>query len=175
MRFLAASLLIHAVLCWSAGSFWQPKADVSVQSVSGPRTMAIEIEASSEETSTTLKKSLPAQAARPSTSDDSVAASSAPIDPYLSQVRAEIRSELKYPLSLRRRAITGTVLIQIKLRPDGTLAGIELLRSSGHAELDQLARESIERANPFQPVPLANASDGLLVLELPIDFKLSQI
>ena len=88
---------------------------------------------------------------------------------YQLLVRAKIESELRYPISLRRRHITGLVNLKISLNPDGTIAGLELAQSSGAPELDQLALESVRKSAPFPPTAM---SDGRLTLDLPIDFKL---
>ena len=46
----------------------------------------------------------------------------------------------------------GTVLVSFTVAPDGGLAGVKVARSSGNAELDQIALDHIRRAAPF-PVP----------------------
>ena len=88
---------------------------------------------------------------------------------YQLLVRTKIQNELHYPISLRRRHITGLVNLKISLNQNGTLAGLELTQSSGTPELDQLALESVRSAAPFPPTALSTSN---LILDLPIDFKI---
>ena len=77
-------------------------------------------------------------------------------DPYLNHVWTMIEQHRFYPanaigpLGLR---LEGTVVYLIALSPTGALEGIELERSSGAPVLDNTARNMIEEAAPFPPLP----------------------
>lgn len=47
----------------------------------------------------------------------------------------------------------GTVVVGFMIAADGNLASVKVLRSSGSADLDQVAVDHIRRAAPFQPPP----------------------
>jgi TonB family protein len=44
-----------------------------------------------------------------------------------------------YPLHVREMHHTGTVMVKARIGPDGRVSSAEVLRSSGHADLDELA------------------------------------
>lgn len=66
---------------------------------------------------------------------------------------------LNYPDEARRRNLSGELELEVTLNTDGSLLGIELLRSSGHEVLDEAARRIVRLAAPFAAVP-ANVLDG---------------
>ncbi len=77
-------------------------------------------------------------------------------DPYLNRVWSMIEQHRSYPanaigsLGLR---LEGTVVYLIAVSPTGTLQGMRLERSSGAPVLDDAARNMIEHAAPFPPLP----------------------
>jgi TonB family protein len=87
-----------------------------------------------------------------------------------SAIRSQIQSRLRYPLSLRRRGIQGTVVLKLDLDAAGRLTAAETSTSSGSAELDSLALEAARAAAPF---PAGAAMAGGLTLRLPIEFKVT--
>jgi protein TonB len=44
-----------------------------------------------------------------------------------------------YPYAARDRHLEGSGLLELKLRPDGSVRAVSILRSSGHAILDEAA------------------------------------
>ncbi len=60
---------------------------------------------------------------------------------------------LNFPEEARRRDLTGSLVMEVAVRSDGTVRSIRLLRSSGHEVLDQGARHIVELAAPFAPFP----------------------
>ena len=75
-----------------------------------------------------------------------------------------------YPRSARRKGHEGSVTVEISVAADGSIAGAEVVASSGHAELDAAAIGAVRTAR-FTP---AN-EDGVSVsgrLRLTFDFRL---
>lgn len=74
---------------------------------------------------------------------------------YLAAWQAKIESigTLNYPEEARRRNISGELLLDVALNPDGTLNAISLRRSSGYQALDDAAKRIVQLAAPFSPFP----------------------
>ncbi len=79
--------------------------------------------------------------------------------------KVEHIGNLNYPEEARRRNLTGRVILEVTLRPDGRLYGVRVLQGSGHPVLDQAAVRIVELAAPYEPVP-ADTLEGhdLLVI-----------
>jgi len=69
--------------------------------------------------------------------------------------RIEAVGNVNYPEQARRNRIYGSLRMLVALRPDGSVADIEILQSSGHNILDQAAVEIVSLAAPFEPFPEA--------------------
>lgn len=67
--------------------------------------------------------------------------------------RIEAVGNQYYPAEARRQQLYGELQLAVTLLPNGDIADIEVLRSSGHAILDQAAQETLRRAAPFAPFP----------------------
>lgn len=67
--------------------------------------------------------------------------------------RVEAVGNRYYPAEARRLKLFGELQLAVTLLPDGSIASIDVLRSSGHPLLDQAARETLLRAAPFAPFP----------------------
>lgn len=74
---------------------------------------------------------------------------------YLEVWRQKVErvGNLNYPAEARDRHLHGSLVLDVSLRPDGSLADIVVLRSSGIAMLDAAARRFVEMAAPFDPFP----------------------
>lgn len=59
---------------------------------------------------------------------------------------------LNYPDGARGR-IYGSLRLSVSINPDGSLAGLELERSSGHAVLDRAAERIVQMAAPYARFP----------------------
>ena len=66
---------------------------------------------------------------------------------------------INYPDEAQRRNLSGSLILEVVLRPDGALRSVQLLRSSGHKVLDDAAIRIVRLAAPFAPVP-ADVLDG---------------
>lgn len=73
--------------------------------------------------------------------------------------RVEAVGNQHYPTEARRQQLYGELQLAVTLLPDGRIADIEVLRSSGHALLDQSAQDTLRRAAPFAPFPPDMAAD----------------
>ena len=67
--------------------------------------------------------------------------------------RVERVGNLNYPDAARREGITGKLLLDVALNPDGTVRNITVLRPSGHSLLDEAAIRIVSLAGPYAPFP----------------------
>ena len=88
---------------------------------------------------------------------------------FLSQLKIKLQQNLDYPLTLRKKGIEGTVVIQFTLDEQGNALNTSVTQSSGFLELDQLALKAIEKSSPFS----RQKKMGKLKLSLPIQFKIT--
>ena len=76
----------------------------------------------------------------------------------------EVRIPPVYPLAARRRGVEGEVVLRAEIGADGAPTAVNVIRSSGHAELDAAARAAVEKWRFRAP----SGSD----VEIPIVFRL---
>lgn len=90
--------------------------------------------------------------------------------PYLARFRGRVQEALVYPLTARRRGLTGTVEIEVLIDDTGAVTSTRLIASSSHAVLDDAALRAV-RSVARLPLP-----DGLprrpLRVRLPLGFVL---
>jgi protein TonB len=67
--------------------------------------------------------------------------------------KVERVGNLNYPDAARREGISGKLLLDVELNPDGTVRDISVLRSSGQPVLDEAAVRIVNLAGPFLPFP----------------------
>lgn len=74
---------------------------------------------------------------------------------YMEAWRAKVErvGNLNYPDEARRRKLSGSLLLDVALKPDGTVLDITLRRSSGHKALDDAAVRIVRLAAPFGRFP----------------------
>lgn len=77
---------------------------------------------------------------------------------YMRAVRAHLSKFIVKPAP--RHA--GQTLVSFTIRADGTLATVEVAKSSGHGDLDSAAILSVKKAAPFPPIPAAFGKKILL-------------
>jgi len=58
-----------------------------------------------------------------------------------------------YPPSAATRGISGDLVIRFTIMKDGKLGAVELVRTSGHKDLDDAAIKALKDASPFWPLP----------------------
>lgn len=75
-----------------------------------------------------------------------------------------------YPDSARRRGWEGDVVLLVSVAPDGRCAGVEVVRSSGRAMLDQAAVDAVRL---WRFVPAHRGEEPVAAqLEVPVSFRL---
>jgi len=67
--------------------------------------------------------------------------------------KVERVGNLNYPDEARRRGLSGSLLLDVALNPDGSIYNITILRPSGHKVLDDAAINIVRLAAPFPPLP----------------------
>ncbi len=74
---------------------------------------------------------------------------------YLDAWRRKIErvGTLNFPDEAKRRHLSGSVLLDVAIRQDGTIHEINILRSSGHKILDDAAVRIARLAAPYAPLP----------------------
>ncbi len=74
---------------------------------------------------------------------------------YMEAWRAKVEriGNLNYPEEARERNLSGSLLLDVALTPDGAVQSITVRRSSGLPVLDDAAVRIVELASPFAPFP----------------------
>ncbi len=74
---------------------------------------------------------------------------------YMEAWRAKVErvGNLNYPDEARRKKLSGSLLLDVSLRPDGSVKDIILRRSSGHKVLDDAAIRIVKLASPYARFP----------------------
>ncbi len=67
--------------------------------------------------------------------------------------KVERVGNLNYPDEARRAGISGKLMMDVALNPDGTVREIRILRPSGHKIIDEAAMRIVDLASPFPPFP----------------------
>lgn len=81
-------------------------------------------------------------------------------DGYGAKVRACVQPGVSFPAPARGTA-NPTAQYRVNLRPDGTIAGIKLTRSSGNPNFDRAVETGIRRCSPF-PTPPSGKYPGYI-------------
>lgn len=73
---------------------------------------------------------------------------------YLDAWRAKVEriGNINYPSAAIHKHITGDLLLDVAIKPNGDLYSIKVLRSSGYPVLDNAARRIVRLAAPFPPL-----------------------
>ncbi len=72
---------------------------------------------------------------------------------YNRWLKIKVESVLKYPELAAISGYQGTLFIKFDILKDGSLGGLEVLKSSGYKILDDEALRAIRSSAPFQPLP----------------------
>lgn len=67
--------------------------------------------------------------------------------------KVERVGNLNYPEKARQRDLTGSLVLDVAINPDGSVHGVNLIQSSGSKILDDAARRIVELAAPYEPFP----------------------
>ncbi len=74
---------------------------------------------------------------------------------YMDAWRAKVEriGNLNYPEEAKRRNLTGSLILDVAILPDGSLDSINIRRSSRHKALDDAAIRIVRLAAPYSPFP----------------------
>jgi len=67
--------------------------------------------------------------------------------------KVERVGNLNYPDDARRKGLSGKLIMDVTMNADGTVRNINIMRSSGHSEIDEAATRIVNLAAPFPPFP----------------------
>jgi protein TonB len=68
------------------------------------------------------------------------------------RTKVERIGNLNYPEEAVRRGISGALLMDVAINPDGSLHSVRVLRTSGHKVLDEAAIRIVKLAAPYPPL-----------------------
>jgi len=72
---------------------------------------------------------------------------------YNKRLKEKIESIWIYPPDALAHGIYGDLIIQFTIKKNGKLGAVELVRTSGHKNLDDAAIRALKDADPFWPLP----------------------
>ncbi len=74
---------------------------------------------------------------------------------YLNQwtQKIEFIGNKNFPKEALQKKMTGKLRLEVTIKPDGTIAEVNLKQSSGQALFDQAAQQIVRQASPFLPFP----------------------
>lgn len=90
---------------------------------------------------------------------------------YTTKVREMIARAKVYPSMARDKGQQGKINLSFKLGKNGGVIKLLVEHSSGHAMLDEAARDAVENAGPFPPIP-EKLNKQYVLLKLPVSFIL---
>jgi len=73
--------------------------------------------------------------------------------------KVERVGELNYPDAARRQNLSGKLIVQVAVYPDGSVRDITIRKPSGHKILDDAAVRIVKLAAPFAPFPDSISKD----------------
>jgi TonB family protein len=72
---------------------------------------------------------------------------------YFLEIKKRIEAHLVYPQEAARQNQSGQLMLEFVVKKDGTVAIVELRRSSGVGILDRYSLNTIRLSSPFPPIP----------------------
>lgn len=72
---------------------------------------------------------------------------------YMRMLRDKIESIWQYPNEAARLGISGDLYIKFSIKRDGSLGDVDIIRTSGHKDLDESAIKALKNGAPFWPLP----------------------
>ena len=102
-----------------------------------------------------IKRKLEAQAQRPKRKFISASTKEYRYASYMEAWRAKVErvGNLNYPEEARKRQLSGSLILDVSLNPDGSINQITVRHSSGYKILDDAADRIVRLAAPFAPFP----------------------
>ncbi len=91
---------------------------------------------------------------------------------YMDAWRAKVEriGNLNYPEEAKRRNLTGSLILDVAILPDGRLDSINVRRSSRHKALDDAAIRIVRLAAPYSPFP-KNFRDDVDIIHITRTWK----
>ena len=68
------------------------------------------------------------------------------------RTKVERIGNLNYPAVVTRKKLTGSLLLDVAINPDGSIHSTRITRSSGYPELDRAALRIVNMSAPFPPL-----------------------
>jgi len=102
-----------------------------------------------------IKQKLESRSTRPRRTFISASTKTYKYAAYMEAWRAKVErvGNLNYPDEARKRGLSGSLILDVALNPDGSVNQITIRRSSGHKILDDAAIRIVSLASPFAPFP----------------------
>ena len=74
---------------------------------------------------------------------------------YMSAWVAKVErvGNMNYPNELRQKGLHGDLILSVGIHQNGSIESIEVMRSSGIAEIDEAAKNIVQMAGPYAPLP----------------------
>jgi len=74
---------------------------------------------------------------------------------YMEKWRRKVErvGNLNYPEKARQENLTGSLVLDVAINPDGSVHNLNLIKSSGQKILDDAARRIVRLASPYEPFP----------------------
>lgn len=102
-----------------------------------------------------IKEKLEAKAHRPRRTFISASTKTYKYAAYMEAWRAKVEriGNINYPDEARKRKLSGSLILDVALNPDGTINDVVIRKSSGQKILDDAAIRIVHLASPFAPFP----------------------
>jgi len=88
---------------------------------------------------------------------------------YASTILEKVKLVKKYPSLARQKEIEGRVVVAFQVDSKGTVKSLSINESSGHSILDTEALRAVEKAGPYNPIPVRLALQTMTI-KIPISF-----
>ncbi len=82
---------------------------------------------------------------------------------YMQRLKEKIEGIWRYPPGAMMQGIYGDLYIRFTIKKNGSLGSVELVRTSGHRDLDEAAIRALKDAAPYWPLPDEWKQDGLTI------------
>ncbi|MEW6116587.1 MAG: TonB family protein [Nitrospirota bacterium] len=82
---------------------------------------------------------------------------------YMQRLKDKIEGIWIYPSAAAARGIYGDLYIRFTIKKNGKLGAVEVIRTSGHKELDDAALKALRDAEPYWPLPESWEEEGLTI------------
>ncbi len=90
------------------------------------------------------------------------------IDTWEGRVLARLNAVRQYPPRARQRRVQGVAYVTFRMSRNGRVLRVALERSSGSADLDRAALETVRRGQPFPAIPQDRSDEIDLIV--PVEF-----